>query len=96
VLLSAASCDECDHVHAGPKLGAICIGCPCQRRPIHGRTPAPIDLRLIEKAAKARAKHDPQCDVFDIDPAIGTATKPCNCAPTKKQRAALTLVKDVP
>lgn len=26
--------------------------------------------------------HDAECDVLDIDPAIGRATKPCNCQRT--------------
>lgn len=24
-------CDACNHNHAGPRLGGICVGCPCIR-----------------------------------------------------------------
>lgn len=25
-------CGDCGHVHAGERLGGICIGCPCEQR----------------------------------------------------------------
>lgn len=31
--MSTATCEACGHEHAGPGLGSICIGCPCDARP---------------------------------------------------------------
>jgi len=28
------TCPDCGHVHAGPELGGICVGCPCPARPV--------------------------------------------------------------
>lgn len=29
-----AECSACGHRHAGPDVGHICIGCPCEERPV--------------------------------------------------------------
>lgn len=29
-------------------------------------------------------EHHENCDVFDVDPAIGRPTKPCNCDPVRQ------------
>lgn len=31
--MSTETCAECGHQHAGPELGGICIGCPCDNIP---------------------------------------------------------------
>lgn len=43
-----------------------------------GRFPTAEDQEEYE-AAVAMMGHDEHCDVRDVDPAIGRATKPCNC-----------------
>jgi hypothetical protein len=32
--MTDTGCFDCHHAHAGPELGNICIGCPCQTRPL--------------------------------------------------------------
>jgi len=50
----------------------------------HGRL---FELAYSSGMQEAR-RHDPECDVFDIDPAIGGSTnKPCNCHADQDPRA---------
>jgi len=41
----------------------------------------PENPHFVTGLSVVPAYHDPGCDFLDIDPAIGRATKPCNCVP---------------
>jgi hypothetical protein len=69
IVSSPAGENECDLQGCGePAVGP--------GRPILGpRSPRPS---LCKKHLEEDAHH-PACDLLDVDPAIGRATKPCNC-----------------
>lgn len=50
-------CDKCGHDHAGPRLGGICVGCPCDRVVLEPPSP-PTDeqAQTCERCAELEAK----------------------------------------
>lgn len=46
-----------------------------------------MTLGRLSKPAAAPVPHARDCDVLDVDPAIGRATKPCNCTDQRTSSA---------
>lgn len=55
MLYAGGECPACHHHHAGPALGGICVGCPCQEQ---AQAPRPMlvmpprDGRELERAVR--------------------------------------------
>ena len=70
------------HRHLGQCVTAQQARVRVLEKALSGRyEPAP-SLPSVEAKEEPvrRSPHNVDCDIFDIDPAIGRATKPCNCA----------------
>jgi hypothetical protein len=44
-------CEACGHQHAGPELGGICVGCPCEETPDPARAVIDPESEHMRSAA---------------------------------------------
>lgn len=73
-------CPHCLHRHAGPHLGFICIGCPCQWTPAAPTSPrADADLALLTEKLLAGPEQETKCVSGHGWSKAPVKDTPCDC-----------------